>query len=360
MKGNIQLVDDNPENLSVLASILTNQGCDIRTAINGTLAVKSIRKNPPDLILLDIVMPGMSGYEVCEQLKADEGTRDIPVIFLSALDDVLDKVKAFSAGGVDYITKPFQAEEVLARVKAHVTIRRQQQQLQALNASKDTFFSIIAHDLRNPFSSFLSYVDLMEQSVDTWDKDRIIKLTAMLRTSAEHLSALLDNLLTWSRAQRGLIEYHPGRCDLSVTAARNIAIFTPNAEQKQIDVSHSIPEQTIVHADVAMLDTVMRNLLSNALKFTPVGGTVEVSVRHDRQCVEVSVSDTGTGIAAEHIPKLFRIDARYKRLGTAREKGTGLGLCLCREFMERHGGSLRVASEVGKGSTFSFTLPAAV
>ncbi|MCP4406124.1 MAG: response regulator [bacterium] len=134
MKGNIQLVDDNPENLSVLASILTNHGCEVRTAINGTLAVKSIRKNPPDLILLDIVMPGMSGYEVCEQLKADEHTRDIPVIFLSALDDVLDKVKAFSAGGVDYITKPFQAEEVLARVHTHVTLRMLQQTLEEQNA----------------------------------------------------------------------------------------------------------------------------------------------------------------------------------------------------------------------------------
>ncbi len=358
--GHILIVDDTPDNLRLLSGLLTTQGYDVRPVPSGRLALSGARADPPDLILLDIKMPGMNGYEVCEQLKAAERTRDIPVIFISALDETVDKMRGFAVGGVDYITKPFQEEEVLARVKAHVTIRRQQQQLCALNASKDTFFSIIAHDLKNPFSGFLSFVALMEDSITTWDKNRIIELTALLRTSANHLSALLDNLLTWSRIQRGLIEYHPIRCDLHVMAAHNIAIFTPNAEQKQIVLSNSIPEPMLVSADVNMVDTVLRNLLSNALKFTRAGGTVDVTARSDQQSIEVSVSDTGVGIAEEHWPKLFQIDVRYKRLGTASEKGTGLGLCLCREFVEQHNGRLRVESEADKGSTFSFTLPATV
>ena len=356
-KGNILIVDDTLKNLRLLDTLLTNAGYLVRPASDARMGFSTAQKKLPDLILLDVRMPGMDGYEVCEALKADERTRDIPVIFISALNETVDKLKGFAVGGVDYITKPFQEQEVLARVKAHVTIRRQQQQLYALNASKDTFFSIIAHDLKNPFSGFLSFVDLMEHSVATWDKDQIIELTDLLRTSANHLSALLDNLLTWSRIQRGMIDYRPGLCDLHVAAARNIILFTPNAEHKQIVLSNSIPEQMIVSADVAMLDTVMRNLLSNALKFTPAGGTVDVAARRDQQSIEVSVSDTGVGIAEEHWPKLFRIDVRYKRLGTAREKGTGLGLSLCKEFVEQHGGSLWVESREGAGSVFYFTLP---
>ncbi|MCP4401079.1 MAG: hybrid sensor histidine kinase/response regulator [bacterium] len=356
-KGTVLLVDDDSTNLGVLSNCLEVEGFEILVSQDGESACQQAETEQPDIILLDVVMPGIDGFETCRRLKEHAATTEIPVIFMTALAETAHTVTGFEVGGVDYITKPLRHAEVLARVKAHLTIRRQQQQLHALNASKDKFFSIVAHDLKNPFNGFLAFVDLLEENIHTWNKDRIIELTAMLRTSAEHLSALLDNLLTWSRVQRGMLEYHPEHCDLSMVAAQNIALFTPNAEQKQISISPLIQEQTIVLADVNMLDTVMRNLLSNALKFTHAGGTVEVSARHDLHGVEISVSDTGTGIAEEHIPKLFRIDAKNKHLGTAREKGTGLGLLLCQEFVKQHGGSIRVVSEVGKGSTFSFTLP---
>ncbi len=247
--------------------------------------------------------------------------------------------------------------DISARTQAEEALKESEQQLRVLNANKDTFFSIIAHDVKNPCIGFLSFTDLLEESVHTWNKDRMIELIALLRTSAEHLSALLDNLLTLSRIQRGMIEHHAQPLDLHLTVARNIALFRPNAEHKQISLSNSIPQHTMASADVNMLDTVLRNLLSNALKFTPTGGTVDVSARYAQQYVEVSVSDTGLGIAEEHLPKLFRIDARYKRLGTAREKGAGLGLILCQEFVEKNGGKIWVESEVGKGTTFTFSLP---
>ncbi len=184
MKGNIQIVDNNPENLRVLASMLTNQGYKVRTAINGTLAVKSIRKNPPDLILLDIVMPGMTGYKICEQLKTDEDTRGIPVIFLSALDDVLDKVKAFSAGGVDYITKPFQEQEVLARVETHLALRKTQAELQEKNAQlnaalseKDALMQEILHRTKNNMAAISSLLYLQADRIEDEQAVQILKDT---------------------------------------------------------------------------------------------------------------------------------------------------------------------------------------
>ena len=319
---------------------------------------------PPDLILLDIMIPDLSGYEVCHQLKANERTRDIPVIFLSALHSSADKVNAFAAGGVDYITKPFQAEEVLARVKAHLTIRRQQQliqeqcaALQTLNASKDTFFSIIAHDLRNPFSGFVSMTELLEQQLESWKPEQVKQVVSELRKSAERLFALLENLLTWSRLQRGVMEYRPEPAILCYLVERSVALLNQLATQKDIHLRNLIDPSILVFVDVAMMDTVMRNLISNALKFTPAGGSVTLSASQDDQLVAIAISDTGIGIPAEKIPLLFRIDAKYQRRGTAGEPGTGLGLKLCQELLERHGGQIRVESEVGKGACFTCTLP---
>ncbi|GAK60617.1 response regulator receiver sensor signal transduction histidine kinase [Candidatus Vecturithrix granuli] len=360
----ILIVDDLSDNLRLLSGILQNQGYLVRLLREGQMVLPSVLGFPPDIILLDIMMPDLSGHEVCHQLKADERTRDIPVIFLSALHGVADKVKAFAASGVDYITKPFQNEEVLARVKAHLTIRRQQQliqeqyaALQTLNASKDTFFSIIAHDLRNPFGGFVSMTELLEQQLESWKPEQVKQVVSELRRSAERLFALLENLLTWSRLQRGVMEYRPEPVILYHLVERSVALLNQLATQKDIHLRNLIDPSILVFVDVAMIDTVMRNLISNALKFTPSGGSVTLSASQDDQVVEVAISDTGIGIPAEKIPLLFRIDAKYQRRGTAGEPGTGLGLVLCQELLERHGGQLRVESEIGKGTCFTCTLP---
>ena len=353
----ILIVDDELTNLSVLVDTLSHAGLNVSVAKSGEDALEHVNEISPDLILLDVIMPGIDGFETCRRLKDSEAATDIPVIFITALTEAASIVTGFEVGGVDYITKPFRHEEVLARVNAHLTIREQRRQLQALNASKNTFFSIIAHDLKNPFTGFLSLVHLLKQSVAVWDKDGITKFTALLETSTGHLSALLENLLTWSQIQRGIIDYYAEQFDLHLLAVRNIKLFTSTAEQKQISLSSSIPKQTLVYADVNMVDTVMRNLLSNALKFTPVGGTVELSARCNQQSVEISVADTGIGIAQKHLPGLFRIDVKYKRRGTAHEQGSGLGLILCKEFVERNNGRIWVESEVEKGSRFTVALP---
>jgi signal transduction histidine kinase len=222
--------------------------------------------------------------------------------------------------------------------------------------SKDKFFAILAYDLKNPLIVFLSYAKLLE-NIEELGQEQFKELTRQFRTSAENLFALLENLLLWSQIQRGMIEPFPQEIPIDVFAVRNIELLTPNAEHKQITLNNLVQEELPVYADVNMIDTVVRNLLSNAIKFTHAGGAVAISATHDENTVTVAVSDTGIGIPQEKLSNLFRIDAKCQRAGTAGEKGTGLGLILCKEFVERHGGNIWVASEIGKGTTVRFTLP---
>jgi signal transduction histidine kinase len=198
---------------------------------------------------------------------------------------------------------------------------------------------------------------LIEENLDSYSQDDLKELIVFQKTAAEILYRLLENLLTWSRVQRGMIAYQPQNIDIKWLVDRDVDLLNVQATRKQITLNSSIQEQMFVYADVNMVDTVIRNLISNALKFTYVGGTVEISGYQDDYYIEVSVSDTGVGIEEENLPKLFRIDAKYKRTGTNQEEGTGLGLILCKEFIERHRGKIWVESQVGKGTVFRFTIP---
>jgi signal transduction histidine kinase len=377
--SNILVVDDSPDNLRLLMGILSPRGYEVRPASDGEFALQSACSSPPDLILLDIKMPDMNGYAVCEQLKADDRTHDIPVIFISALTEVVDKVKGFALGGVDYITKPFQAEEVLARVETHLTLRSLQQrlqehnvqlqqeiarrkqveeELQEANASKDKFFSIIAHDLRNPFVSLIGLTEAIIEEFDFYRKDKIKAMISRLHTSSKTVYTLLTNLLEWSRLERNLIECVPEDFSIADIAEQNIRLLRTRAEHKQIILRNLIPKGTRAYADANMVNTIMRNLLSNSLKFTESGGTIDVSLQHqNKDVVEIAVSDTGVGMSRENMEKLFRIDVKFTKTGTAGEEGTGLGLVLCKELVKKNGGTIRVESEVGKGTMFVFTLP---
>jgi signal transduction histidine kinase len=367
----ILIVDDNPVNLEMLFQYFAHSAFKTLVAQDGESALLQIEHTQPDLILLDILMPGIDGFETCRQLKANESTQDIPVIFMTALSATADKVKGFEVGGLDYITKPFQYEEVMARVNAHLTIRRQQQQLQEqtalleekntqlkeLNANKDKFFSIIAHDLKSPLAGLVVVANLIKENIERWSKNEIKRSADQLQKSVDNLYALIENLLTWSRFQQGMMGYHPQFVDFQFIIARNVALLIQNARQKQIALRNSVQEQIPVFIDVNMIDVVVRNLLFNAIKFTKAGGTVEISATHDENTIKVTISDTGIGIPEESLSDLFRIDAKTRQVGTAGEQGTGLGLILCKEFVEKHAGKIWVESDVGRGSTFWFTLP---
>jgi len=226
-----------------------------------------------------------------------------------------------------------------------------------INAAKDKFFFIIAHDLRNPFNVVTGFSELLLNGINNIENDKLIRYVEIIHNSAKSGNDLLANLLQWSRSQTGRIEYAPVRADLQVCINENISLIENQAGEKNIRVSSESSGKFMVPFDKNMIDTVLRNLLTNAVKFTPQGGSVAVGIRSKDDMCEVYVSDTGIGLSKETINLLFRIESNLTTQGTENEKGTGLGLILCKEFVEKHGGRIWVESKSEKGSIFVFTLP---
>ena len=541
------VVDDNQTNLAVISDYLEGCGFRILVARNGESVFRKVQHVYPDIILLDVMMPGINGFETCRRLKADENTRDIPVIFMTALAETEDKVKGFEVGGVDYVTKPIQQEEVLARVTTHLKIRNLTRQLQQanaslakralqleagqrvgqqitsildldillvevvrliqakfgyysvniwllteppdsvalqigilgaeelrrmpnlsiplaarqsiiawvcrngqaylssdvasddqylaldtftetrselvlplrvgkemigvldihsdqtaafddedktvlqmlahqiaiairnarlyevekqLNADKDKFFSIISHDLRGPFQNMLGNAQLMFEMIEQLSQQDVTEMSYSIYRGAKAAYGLLDNLLLWSRLQRGRMEYQPDRLDLSSVAQETVKLLGEIAAQKDIHLNNAIEDNLYVYADRNMLSTVIRNLTNNALKFTPSGGSVTLLAQPDHNAkngangpamspdyITVSVSDTGIGIKPDDVPKIFSIGGHYSTLGTNQEQGTGLGLLLCKEMVEQNGGRIWIESQVSQGTKVQFTVP---
>ena len=385
MKASILVVDDKPENLQLLIGMLSAQGHEVRAFAEGSFALESARTTPPDIILLDVNMPGMDGYTLCTALKADPRTSEIPVIFISAHGETSNKINGFCVGGVDYITKPFQVDEVLVRIQTHLRMRMVQRELQQevqrrsqaeaelqalnqqlreanthlqrANSSKDTFVSILAHDLRNPIAGVLGLSEVLTENIDHYDESRIKKMLNNLRGTTKNIYALLDNLLEWSRLERGVLECHPKTLPISPLVECNMHLVDVAARQKHITFRNQVPEQLAGYFDEQMAHTILRNLLTNAVKFTRADGFVEISGHSCHHGIEITVADTGIGMDEKTLASLFRIDQRESHPGTQGEKGSGLGLILCKEFVEKNGGDLRVESVVGQGSTFRVTLP---
>ncbi|GET25163.1 ATP-binding protein [Prolixibacter sp. NT017] len=248
--------------------------------------------------------------------------------------------------------------DITERKKAEAEIKRMNEELLISNAEKDKFFSIIAHDLRSPFNSFLGLTQVMAENLQDLTMEEIRKFSLTMRDSVSHLYRLLENLLQWSRMQQGMILFNPEIIPLCSIIIDSLDILAEPAQAKEIEITCAIPNNLEVFADVNVVQTIIRNLVSNAIKFTPRGGKVDIAaqVLPDR-FIEVSVADTGIGMDREMLDKLFRLDGKVNREGTEGETSTGLGLILCKEFIEKQGGKLWVESEVGKGSVFYFTLP---
>jgi signal transduction histidine kinase len=362
-KSTILVVDDTPTNLSVLLDYLNQSGFKTLIAQDGEGALEQADFAHPDIILLDVMMPGIDGFETCKRLKEQDATKDIPVIFMTALSETVDKVKGFQYGAVDYITKPFQQEEVLMRITTHLTMQHQKkelnllnQKLMASNATKDKFFSIIAHDMRSAFTPMVGYSDLLIRAAEELKDAKISKYSENMQMMIENAHKLFKNLLDWARIQRGAMEYKPNHFDLYSVGMSNVVFLMNPAKQKNINIKFEIDKQTLCFADNNMVDTILRNLMTNAVKFTHEGGEICLAATMDDEWIEVGISDTGVGIAPENQAKLFTIDSKHKSAGTAGEQGTGLGLILCKELVEKNGGRIWVESEKDKGSCFRFTL----
>ena len=307
---NILIVDDLPRNIQIAGNIIKEDNYNIYFADSGAAALQIAENNDLDLVLLDIMMPEMDGYEVCKRLKKLERTKETPVIYLTAKSDPESIIKGFKTGAADYVSKPFNGEELKARVKNHLErkyssdrlqimnkkLQESEKNLKELNSTKDKFFSIIAHDLKNPFSTLTGFSQLLKEKIDAYDKNKIKEFATYINTTARKGYNLLENLLEWSRAQTGRLKWDPKNINLNNIVDDNITLLKPNADKKSISVKSEMPDKTEVFADPNMVTAIIRNLVSNAIKFTKENGNISLSAKNMNNHVEISVADNGIGI----------------------------------------------------------------
>ena len=265
------------------------------------------------------------------------------------IEDSLDSVQQCQVGLID-LTEFKRIED---------SLKKSNEELKILNTTKDKFFSIIAHDLRNPFQALLGYSNMLATEFESLSQEEIIQSSKELNETLIDLFGLLENLLNWSMMQRDVLDYKPVNLNLYDLVNEIVGRLSYNVKEKNISLLSNVDNEALVYADVDMLRSIVQNLIVNAVKFTPNEGQVIVSSKPKNGFVEVSIKDTGIGIESEKTSKLFNFDTIHSTNGTAGEKGTGLGLPLCKEFVEKNGGKIRLESELGKGSKFTFTLPKA-
>lgn len=360
----ILIVDDNKRNLQVLGNILHEQHYKVAMAINGLSAIKLAHQLQPDIIILDIMMPEMNGFEVCARLKENIETKDIPVIFLTAKVESEDIVEGFNLGGVDYITKPFKKDELLVRLKNHLELQESKRKIEAQsielkenNVFKDKLFSIIGHDLRSPLSSLKLTFDLIISGVIDFRNENFIDTIKNLSKSTEEAYTLLENLLGWAKSESGTLEIVAEAINLKEMAESTQRLLKLNLKNKSISYIIDIEDKLIAWADNQMIKTVFRNLVSNAIKFTPENGSITIHSYLNNNKITTDIIDTGVGIPPGNLEQLFKSRGKIKTYGTNNEPGSGLGLILCYDFIVKNGGELTVSSVLNVGSTFTFSLP---
>lgn len=361
----ILIVDDVMSNVLLLKVLLTNEKFQIATASNGRQALDQVIKEKPDLVLLDVMMPDMSGFEVSQQLKANPETAEIPIIFLTALNSTADIVKGFQVGGNDFISKPFNKEELIIRVTHQISliaakriIVAQTEELRKTIIGRYKLYSVIAHDLRSPMGSIKMVLNMLILNLpsDTIGPE-MYELLTMANQTTEDVFSLLDNLLKWTKSQIGKLKVVYQDIDMVEVTEGVIEIFSMVAELKKISIRLETPSKLEVYADIDMIKTVIRNLLSNAIKFSNEETEILVTVQEQEGMAVVSVKDSGCGIDEENQKKLLHTDTHFSTFGTNNEEGSGLGLLLCQDFVIKNGGRLWFTSAKGEGSTFSFSIP---
>lgn len=363
----ILIVDDILDNLHMLTDLLQELGHEVQMAMSGKEALKAVEKNPPDLILLDIQMPVMDGYEVCQRLKSHPETRDIPVIFLSALNETRDILRGFEVGGVDYVSKPFQFREVVARVQSQLNQVHQRreiaalrekdrQQFEQLSKTKELFFRASVHDLKNPLTGIMLYA----QTIRNLDEDEFVKLPDMadgIEFSARKMLSLITDLLDLAQMQVGE-GLTLSEADVTTVLKKSMKTNSIVAEKQSIDLTLDVPNtKVMVKMDSSQMERVFDNLISNAIKYTADGGKVHVSLKLCEGYVEILVEDNGLGIPKEDLDHLFKAFYRVKQTAHKSKPGSGLGLSIVEAIIKQHNGDIQVQSELGVGSTFIIQLP---
>lgn len=364
-RNTILVVDDLPDNIEVISRFLEMRGHLVVKTYSGTEAFKLIPDLMPDLILLDIMMPRISGLDVCRQLKADENTQHIPVIFMTALDGTLDKIRGLEAGAVDYVTKPLHHQEVITRVETHLALYNQRQEIERLREQerrtyeylsqiKDEIMRTASHDLKSPLSSINTAIHLLEKHGRT-DDERGERYMGMLKTSADQMLNLISDLLDMAKLETGL-EIHADMVQLLPFLDSILTRYHEKAKLKQIQFSikSTIAENEAAYFDPQRMTQVLDNLLTNAIKFTDEHGEIEFSVYKTETHLVMTVRDTGIGIDEEDQAHIFE---KFFRAEYDDREGTGLGLAIVRSIVEQHGGTIEVESRIQQGSLFTIKIP---
>ena len=357
-KSRILVEDDISKNLQVVGTILRNEGYHVMPATSGLQALERVSAQPPDLILLDLMMPEMDGLEVCSRLKADPLTRQIPVIFLTASNEMEHLMKGFEAGAVDYITKPFNAPELLARVRTHLELKHARERLREMNEEKNEFMGIAAHDLRNPLSAIQGYAEMIIEDAQSLAHRDLEGNGQRIREAAKRMTEMVQNFLDANRIERGELKLNMAISDLSPLLQSVLETQSPHATAKGQNIQLELPPTpTLALADVSITLQVFENLVSNAVKYSPPGKKIFVRLKAEAGVVRFEVEDQGPGLSKEDQKKLFGKFARLSAKPTGGEHSTGLGLSIVKRLVEAMNGKVWCESELGMGATFIVTIP---
>ncbi len=369
----ILIVDDVRVNLDALKENLESQGYKISASLGGDSALEIAKAFTPDLILLDVIMPEPNGFEICKRLKAEKSTRDIPVLFLTALDEPADILNGFKVGGLDYIVKPFNDEELFARVKTHLKLsmlRKRDKRLifelkeanlkreeaQKNDQNKSDFLSRMSHEFRTPMNAIIGFSDLLNTSKDLTESQK--SKVEFIRKASNHLLSFLNNVLGLSESESNRLKFPLHNFDIGAPLGEAINLLLPLADEKEVEIiKPNFDNKTIiVSGNSERLKQAFFNLISNSIKFNKTGGKVTINFEKiENKFLRVKITDTGIGIPAEDFESIFKPFNQYDG-GFTNESGLGIGLSVAKSFIEHMKGSIKVESSVGKGSCFSVDL----
>ena len=367
----ILVVDDTPANLQLLSGMLKASGYRVRVVPSGALALQSAAKRTPDLILLDVNMPEMDGYEVCRRVKNDPALAGVPIVFISALSEPLDKVKAFGSGGVDYITKPFQIEEVCARVRTHLEnhqltlaleerareLERKHGALLRSEQLRDNLLHMLVHDMRTPLTGLLASLQFLEEDAGAGLEEESRDDLKNAVIGARRIKLMIDDMLDITRMEAGQLGLERQRAAVGDLFDQALASLAGLTKGRHLRVS--VPIGLEFFGDVELLRRVIVNLLGNALKFTPNSGRIALTAVAGESGVRITVADDGPGVDPQYHDKIFEKFGQAEARAQRGVPSSGLGLAFCKLAVEAHGGHIGIDSEPGRGSTFWVELPGA-
>jgi signal transduction histidine kinase len=365
------IVDDVPANLSLLRDLLETKGYKVSAFPSGNLALKALRRLTPDLILLDVMMPEMDGFQLCERLRADTRTQETPVIFMSALDDTESKLRAFDIGGSDYVTKPFREKEILARIDRQLQVTRQHMQivrqsealhqanldLRKLERQRDDFVQMLVHDLRSPLHGMVLLLDIIQEEMAPKDRE-LSNMAAEMSRAGHRLLGMVGNVLDISRMENGMMPIHPTTLQMQEVAQDVVTTLKGYQLERGIEILVGGEARPCL-GDRELVRRVLENFVSNGLKYAGTNGWVAIQFETECDHCRCTVSDNGAGIPEIFLEKIFEKYAQAEQKVASTGKSSGLGLAFCKLAVEAMGGEIGAEIRPGKGGYFWFRLPLA-